>query len=176
MPIRKLREYVGKDFDKYEYVLKNLLPYRDDIAKKYNKRHNEYLLNIMNNKIKCYEKYGQDPLKYYECFYKVEQMVETNFKKLSRDCEGINNVLDNCLKKCSLDSETNEEFLLCTEGQKGCFAEFKKLTQHLYNNMYKVILEKPKWLKIFKIKWFLWTFIILSPIFFIIFLGGLEWF
>lgn len=53
-------------------------------------------------------------------------------------------MLDNCLKKCSFDSNTNEEFLECAEGSKGCFAEFKKLTQHLYVNMYKVILDKPK--------------------------------
>lgn len=98
----------------------------------------------MNNKIKCYEKYGQDALQYYDCFDKVERMVQTNFKKLTRECEGINNVLDNCLKKCSFDSNTNEEYLECAEGYKGCFAEFKKLTQHLYVNMYKVILDKPK--------------------------------
>ncbi len=71
-------------------------------------------------------------------------MVKNNFLKLERDYEILNFKLDNCISKCSQTSSGNQDFLECTEGDKGCFVKYKALVTKLYDNMYKIILEKPK--------------------------------
>lgn len=45
---------------------------------------------MLNNKIRCYETMvasssGADPLAYFECFERVEQVLENNYLKLVRD-------------------------------------------------------------------------------------------
>ena len=71
-------------------------------------------------------------------------MVKTNYFKLQREYEILNFKLDNCISKCSKTSSGTQDFLDCTEGDKGCFVKYKASVTKLYNNMYKIILEKHK--------------------------------
>lgn len=56
---------MNKQFDKYDYVLKNLQPVKQHLTNQYLRQHNEYHLNVLKSKVNCYKKYGADPLQYY---------------------------------------------------------------------------------------------------------------
>lgn len=141
--IKASRKNAGA-FDKYEFMLKNLQPFRDDLAEKYLFHHNSYHLNMLNNKIKCYETMigTGEPMRYFECFERVERVLQDNYLKLARESEVLNFKLQNCLSKCSKQSNTNEEFEECAnDASKGCFVKHRALVTNLYDTMYGIMLK-----------------------------------
>ena len=101
-----MSDFISKE----DFAHIKLKPISAIMEKKYLQEHNKYLLKIMTDKIQCYQKYQEDPTKYYNCYRNITEVVQNNYKSLKNKSYVLNKQLSNCLDECSAKNIANLGF------------------------------------------------------------------
>ena len=70
------------------------------IKAKYMGLHNLLTLNYLQQKVSCFEKEGGDPVKYYQCYDRIEQKILRDGKNLREGVDLVEDEFTICRWEC----------------------------------------------------------------------------